>query len=352
MLQVPAERFGLSAEPVLLVRNGRVLYANNAACRLFSADCTGAPVSGVLGAGLAGIQSCPCIQEAELGGQRYLVRVQSAEGLRLYLFRAAENAPEQINEAFRYALRACLMDLGVGSSLLRDRLEGVENPALSAPLAQLDRALYRLNRMVANQSIVQDAATGKLRCHPVSLELCGFLRDLANSVSALVPTPELRLRLPEALNVRADPTQLELVVLNLLSNAFLHAEGCGRISLSLHAAGEQVILSVDDDGCGISPEGLQSVFDRYRHGFNLSAMARGTGFGLSAVREIARLHGGTLLLESREGGGTAVRVSLSRTRKSSVTAQEGESAYVRSYSSILTGLADCLPASAFSGLYQ
>ena len=37
MLQVPAELFGLSAEPVLLVRNGRVLYANNAACRLFSA---------------------------------------------------------------------------------------------------------------------------------------------------------------------------------------------------------------------------------------------------------------------------------------------------------------------------
>ena len=352
MLQVPAELVGLSAEPVLLVRNGRILYANTAACQLFGADCTGAPAGGVLGAGLAGLQSCPCIQEAELGGQRYLVRVQSAEGLRLYLFRAAENAPEQINEAFRYALRTCLMNLGLSNSLLQERTEALADPNLAVPMAHLNRSLCQLKRMVANQSIVQDAATGELCCHPVSLELCGFLRDLADSVSALTPAPELRLRLPDSLTLRADPSQLELAVLNLLSNAFLHAEGCSRVSISLHAAGEQVILSVDDDGCGISPEDLQSVFDRYRHGFSLSAMARGAGFGLSAVREIARLHGGTLLLESREGSGTAVRLSLSRTPGALLSAQQDGAPYVRSYSSILTGLADCLPASAFRGLYQ
>ena len=185
----------------------------------------------------------------------------------------------------------------------------------------------------------------------MTLELCAFLRELADSVTALTAAPELRLRLPDSLTLRADPSQLELAVLNLLSNAILHAEGCSRICLSLHAARDQAILSVDDDGCGISAEQLQCVFDRYRHGFSLSAMARGAGFGLPAVREIARLHGGTLLLESREGSGTAVRLSLSRGSGAPLSAQEDDTPYERSYDSILTGLADCLPASSFSGLY-
>ena len=142
------------------------------------------------------------------------------------------------------------------------------------------------------------------------------------------------------------------LVMNLLSNALLHARGCTRIVLSLHETRDQAVLSVDDDGCGISPGGLRTVFDRYRHGFDLSGMANGAGLGLTAVREIARVHGGTLLLESREGSGTAVRVSLSRKLSPLVSVQDAGPAWERSYNSILTGLADCLPLSAFSGIYQ
>lgn len=352
MLQVPAELFGLSAEPVLLVKNGRILYANSAAEELFGSACTLSPLQALLGAELAGLQSFPCIVECELRGARCLMRVQSLEGMRLYLFRRFESAPAQISDAFRFALRSRLMELGVGSSLLHNRIEALGDPTLNAPLSQLNRDLCRLSRMAANQSIVQEAADGTLRCHPVSLELCGFLRELADSVSALCPAPELLLRLPETLTLRADPAQLELLVLNLLSNALLHAEGCTRISLSLHAAREQAILSVDDDGCGIPPDSFQRVFDRYRHGFDLCAMARGAGFGLSAVREIARLHGGTLLLESREGSGTAVRVSLSLAAQGPLSALEDGEGYERSYNSILTGLSDCLPAADFSGVYD
>ena len=72
MLQVPAELVGLSAEPVLLVRNGRILYANTAACQLFGADCTGAPAGGVLGAeGRSGRQqwrAAPCQAQRLSGG--------------------------------------------------------------------------------------------------------------------------------------------------------------------------------------------------------------------------------------------------------------------------------------------
>lgn len=352
MLQVPAELFGLSLEPVLLAKNGRAVYANAAAEQLFGPEAGSAPLRAFLNPELTELQAGTCIVETEVRGARYLVRVQNTEGLRLYLFRVAEDAPEQINEAFRYALRSSLMELNVNCSLLLDKAEALADSSLTGQLSAVNRGIYRLNRILTNLSLIQDAAAGKLVFRPVRLELCGFLRALADSVSALFPAPELRLQLPDSLEATADPALLETLTLNLLSNAILHAKGCTRVSLSLHVLRDQLVLSVDDDGCGIAPDQLQRVFDRYRHGFELSTMANGAGFGLTAVREIARAHGGTLLLESREGSGTAVRVSLSRTLKVQPSMQDAGPAYERSYNSILTGLADCLPPSAFSGLYQ
>ena len=214
MLQVPAELLGLSAEPVLLARNGRAVYANDAAGRLFGADCAGKPLSSLLSAELTELQASSCIVEAELRGRRYLVRMQNAEGLRLFLFHTAEYAPEEINEAFRYALRSSLMGLNVNCSLFQERAEALGDEVLLGASASLRRDFFRLSRMIANLSIVQDAAAEKLFFRPVTLELCSFLRELADSLSVLVPAPELRLRLPESFTVNADPALLETLAMN------------------------------------------------------------------------------------------------------------------------------------------
>ena len=70
-------------------------------------------------------------------------------------------------------------------------------------------------------------------------------------------------------------------------------------------------------------------------------------FAENVAREIARLHGGTLLLESREGNGTAVRVSLNRSPRSLNPMKTAAEEYDKSYDTILTGLAPCLPPEAF-----
>ena len=184
MLQVPAELVGLSAEPVLLVRNGRILYANTAACQLFGADCTGAPAGGVLGAGLAGLQSCPCIQEAELGGQRYLVRVQSAEGLRLYLFRAAESA----------ALRSAVTEHGIVLACGGGVVTRVDNYGLlhqNGTIVFLDRPIEELSshgRPLSERFTVEGLA--RLRMHwyrtwaDLRIETTGSARGDAEAIRA------------------------------------------------------------------------------------------------------------------------------------------------------------------------
>ena len=105
---------------------------------------------------------------------------------------------------------------------------------------------------------------------------------------------------------------------------------------------------MDDDGCGISADELHEVFDRYRHGFALRDMGQGAGLGLTAARLIANLHGGTLLMESRQDIGTAVRVSLSLSPYADAPLKQPETQPDLSITNLLTGLADCLPSEFYS----
>ena len=96
---------------------------------------------------------------------------------------------------------------------------------------------------------------------------------------------------------------------------------------------------------------LGSVFDRYCHGFDMGSMLYGAGLGLTVARSAAHLHGGTLLLESRQGKGTTVRVSLSR-HLSCPGLRSPRENWESNIHSILTALADCLPDSCYTEKYM
>jgi signal transduction histidine kinase len=108
-----------------------------------------------------------------------------------------------------------------------------------------------------------------------------------------------------ALRVLGDPSQLARVLRNLTDNARRHARGW--VSLSLRRAGDSAIVTVRDDGAGIAPEDRERVFDRFaRLDAARGRDQGGSGLGLSISREIARAHGGDLLVAKSTGPGGAV----------------------------------------------
>ncbi len=162
-----------------------------------------------------------------------------------------------------------------------------------------------------------DAAKIDARRYPVALEevdLVDLLGEIEEVVSPLAAQQGVRLRIefgPDVPIVRTDPEILRKIATNLLSNAVKFTQAGGSIRLA--ATWEYGVLSiaVSDTGIGISPEEAQVVFERFRQAdSSISRRYGGSGLGLSLVREMAELLGGTARVESELGVGSTFTVEL------------------------------------------
>lgn len=340
----------LSDEPVVLARGGRVLQLNGSAEALLGAGCAGKSVREVFGAEIAGVQAPHFLAGVSLLGQLRTVRVSRVEGLQLLFISREDKDLSVVNEASLAAMRGCLMNLSLSAEQGRQLAEAVQSAELERCFASITRQYHLLNRLIANSGIVYSMLQGELPATLSTVDLAALCRNTAETVALLRPAPELSVSAPGALLLHADGKLLETMLLNLLSNCLLHAEGLSVIRISLTETERTVILSVSDDGCGIPPDRMHTVFSRYRSSFELGSLSAGSGLGLSVVRGIAARHGGTLLLESREGQGTAVRVSLSRSL-GGANLHGASTEDFCNMSSLLTGLAGCLPDDCYGTKY-
>lgn len=121
---------------------------------------------------------------------------------------------------------------------------------------------------------------------------------------------DLGMELPEKADtawVVAQPALLDALVSNLVDNALRYTQEDGRVTVRVRRIGDQVELSVEDNGPGIPAEAMGRVFERF---YRVSQNTDGTGLGLAIVREIARAFGATVSLASNESGRTGLRASV------------------------------------------
>lgn len=144
-------------------------------------------------------------------------------------------------------------------------------------------------------------------------DLAAFTADLASVFRSTIEKAGLSLivdcpPLPEPVFVDRD--MWEKIVLNLLSNAFKFTF-VGEIEVALRPSGRQVELFIRDTGTGIPDDQLGKIFERFhRVAGSHGRTYEGTGIGLSLVQELARLHGGSVSVESRYGKGSTFRVFI------------------------------------------
>ena len=351
MNQTTSQILSLTNEAAILLQRGRVSYANAAACKLLGADCVGKSTQSLLGQDVAGFQASSFVADIPLSKRSCIVRVSRLEEGQVAFLHCPDLAPDIVNDPFLYELRSGLMNINMAADRLREAAEQLGSQTMLSDLQSLTRSHYRLLRLIGNTSLLLSASRDSLPCAPRPMNLSSACRSLLETVALFYPGLQYRADLEENLTLTADPALVRQLLLNLLSNCLVHAGPDCQISISLLSSPSSVVLSVSDDGQGIPPELLHTVFDRYRYGFSLSQLDRGSGLGLTVARIITMAHGGTLLLESQPGRGTTVRASLSRPLPDRVRLSAPDSEADTLVRDVLIGLADCLPPDCYTERY-
>lgn len=176
--------------------------------------------------------------------------------------------------------------------------------------AQLNRRLMQLQRMISNMS---DCA-GYANPNPKLMEytqICAMLDELLSKAADMLAKAKLRLEysLPEEpIYLLCYPQKLERAVYNLLSNAAKFSPANGTIFAQLRRNGNQLSFSVTDQGSGSRQS--SDIFTRYLRQPALEDGLQGIGLGMALIRSVATVHGGVVLIDHPETGGTRVTLTL------------------------------------------
>lgn len=186
-----------------------------------------------------------------------------------------------------------------------------DNADAQKQLAHWNQGLYQLLRVAENMSDANRFSAGSAR--PELLDLTAVFRETFEKAASLMADAGFALEyqdLPQPVYGLGDRERLEKALFQMLSNAMKFTPKGGSICGKLTHRGDQLYLSVQDSGSGISGDLRGSLFSRYTRQPGLEDGRYGIGLGMVLIRAAAAAHGGTVLVDQPESGGTRVIFSM------------------------------------------
>ena len=168
-----------------------------------------------------------------------------------------------------------------------------------------------LTRMVENLLSVTRIDSEKVTVQKTPTVLDELLDTVLVKFRKRYPEIPVELETPDAfIVIPMDSMLIQQVLMNLLENAALHAEGMTKLTLKVFTVGNRAVFEVTDDGCGIPRERLKTLFSGTDPDVPADSRKHGMGIGLSVCAAIIKAHGGEIKAESRLGEGTTIRFWL------------------------------------------
>ena len=239
------------------------------------------------------------------------------------LFSRIRSAYEQLKELDRmkseflstvsHELRAPLHSIGGFMQLLLD--DKVEDRATQREaLETVARQTERLTRLINNLLDVSRMESGWLKLEKGPVQIRDVVREVVAEVRPMAEGRQIALvddTAPELPIVFADHERLAQVIRNLMHNAIKFTPSGGRIVISAAESEGNLVISVEDDGAGISGEAMPHLFERfYQADSSDTRRAGGTGLGLYICRQIVIAHGGSIWAESEVGKGSTFHLGV------------------------------------------
>lgn len=182
----------------------------------------------------------------------------------------------------------------------------------------VQRNVLVLTQLVSEILDFRKVQNGKMELRLSDFNLTESMKQwiMLFSVSAQKKHIAISMDAPDTIMLRADQDKIERICYNLLSNALKYTFEGGEITLTAKEEGGRVMISVADNGCGISSDELPYIFDRFYQAKNAG---RGTGIGLAIVKAFTELHHGEVSATSVEGKGSTFTIHIPVRQKGEVT---------------------------------
>lgn len=186
-------------------------------------------------------------------------------------------------------------------------------------LTMMHRNAKRLLRLVNQLMIFRQLDNEKLKLQVSNNNIVDFVSDIKDSFSLLAKNRDINFNLNifnREVMIWFDRDKLDKVLFNLLSNAFKFTPKGGTISIDIVESKGGINIEVNDSGCGIAKEYHSSIFERFYQvgGADKGSNTEGSGVGLALTRELIKLHGGELDIESSEGEGSKFIIHMNSGR--------------------------------------
>lgn len=187
----------------------------------------------------------------------------------------------------------------------------------------VQRNVLVLTQLVSEILDFRKVQNGKMELRLSDFNLAESMKQwiMLFSVSAQKKHIAISMDAPDTIMLRADQDKIERICYNLLSNALKYTSEGGEITLTAKEENGRVMISVADNGCGISSDELPYIFDRFYQAKNAG---RGTGIGLAIVKAFTELHHGEVSATSIEGKGSTFTIHIPVRQKGEVTNQPTE----------------------------
>jgi signal transduction histidine kinase len=212
----------------------------------------------------------------------------------------------------------------VGWTTILNRLPDLPERAAQG-LATIERNSRIQARMIADVLDYAGIAIGRIRPAPENIDPYAAVRAAIEAMTATAQSAAVSIRSTfddAALRVDADPARLQQIVQNLLSNAIKFSNKGGEVLVEAGRAGDSFSVVVTDAGEGIEPQLLPRIFERFSQQDGRTRSHGGLGLGLTIVRQLVELHGGTVEASSDgKGRGATFRVVIPQQQSAAAPAQ-------------------------------
>ena len=172
----------------------------------------------------------------------------------------------------------------------------------------------RLSRLIEDILSISQLEVGTIQLRVDDVDLRTLMTESVRDLRALADEKQIdmQLSLPSKLPViRGDRDKLAVVVNNLLGNALKYTQSGGSVRVGCQVSAEEVLITVKDTGMGIDPKDHDRIFEKFQRGSSPDVEEiTGTGIGLTTAREIARRHGGDIVVMSSKGDGATFVVHI------------------------------------------